>query len=77
MSRRSGRSNGEWQTPAANDGFNWQHVEVEVLMDIREELRTLNATLACSRVYKMADAMVRAEKRLAKHMPLKPRKPKP
>jgi hypothetical protein len=48
-----------------------------VLQDIRDELQALNNTLRCSRVAGMADAMIRAEKRLAKAIPLQPpRKPR-
>lgn len=41
----SGRSNNEWETPKTN--FTWEHVQVEVLMDIRRELQRLNALLHC------------------------------
>ena len=69
MARRPGRINLEWETP--KDGpFNWEHVAIEVLMDIRAELRTLNRTLSCHRVPRMSDDIHRMEKRLAKHMPL-------
>ena len=43
--RRAARRGVQWETPEA--GFTWQHVIVEVLMDIREELQALNATLKC------------------------------
>lgn len=45
MARRMGRVNQEWLTP--DHMFEWQHVGIEVLMDIRSELRALNALLHC------------------------------
>ena len=45
MSRRQERVNGEWNTP--EHGFTWEHVEIEVLMDIRGQLQTLNRLLGC------------------------------
>lgn len=44
--RRSNRIDVEWETPDANS-FTWETVGVEVLMDIRRELKRLNALLAC------------------------------
>jgi len=46
MARRRQRVNSEWETPEG-DGFRWEHVQIEVLMDIREELRRLNLLLHC------------------------------
>lgn len=34
----------QWQTP---DVLDWQHASIEVLMDIRDELQTLNRLLGC------------------------------
>lgn len=45
MPRQPGRSGVEWETP--KDHFHWDHVAIEVLMDIRAELRRLNALLHC------------------------------
>ena len=42
--RHGGRQNVEWKTPESLD---WNHVAIEVLMDIREELHILNRVLAC------------------------------
>ena len=39
------RKNTEWQTPATN--LEWQHVQVELLMDLRDELQHLNRILDC------------------------------
>lgn len=44
MARRRNRTNVDWETP---ESFGWDHVLIEVLMDVREELRKLNAVLAC------------------------------
>ena len=46
MDRRSERVNKEWTTPDGSS-FTWDHVAIEVLMDIRRELRILNGLLAC------------------------------
>lgn len=42
--RRQARVNRYWETP---DSFQWEHVRVELLMDIRDELQKLNAVLNC------------------------------
>lgn len=46
MARRTERVNVEWETPA-HPGWTWDHVHLEVLMDIRRELQKLNAVFAC------------------------------
>lgn len=45
MARNPRRANREWETP--KEGFQWEHVQVELLMDIRAELQRLNALLHC------------------------------
>jgi hypothetical protein len=45
MARNRSRVNVEWTTPAS--GWTWDHVALEVLMDIRAELQKLNALLHC------------------------------
>ena len=47
--RRAGRSDDNWETPQGGgaDPFQWEHVSIEVLMYIREQLRTLNRLLHC------------------------------
>jgi hypothetical protein len=42
MTRRCERVGVDWATP---ESFTWQHVEIELLQDIRAELRELNALL--------------------------------
>lgn len=69
MARRSGRVNADWETPAEN--FKWEHVAVEVLMDIRGELRRIRDLMECPNVRKGFVAMQRVDKRLAKRYPLK------
>lgn len=44
--RRKERVGVEWGTPEAPH-WTWQHVEIEVLMDIRAELHQLNQLLHC------------------------------
>lgn len=41
------RANQQWKTPANDKGFTWDHVQLEVLMDIRDELQKLNRVFAC------------------------------
>lgn len=45
--------------------------QLAILMDIRDELKELNATLRCHRVARMADAAIRIDRRLAKKVPLR------
>ena len=44
MSRNSLRMDRDWETP---ENFDWLHVQVEVLMDIREELKRIRNVLEC------------------------------
>lgn len=44
MSRNAKHVNAEWTTP---DDLSWTLVPIEILMDIRAELRMINATLRC------------------------------
>lgn len=43
MSRRHDRTGVDWQTPSLN--FQWEHVSVELLMDLRDELRVISRKL--------------------------------
>lgn len=64
MARRNpGRSHYEWDT-SEGGGFTWQHVQVELLMDIRDELKKLNDTLGCYRVRRMTDDINKIDRRL-------------
>lgn len=69
MARRSGRRHRDWETP--EKGFLWEHVVVEVLMDIREELRIIRELAQCGNVRKGFIAMQKIDKRMAKKFPLK------
>jgi hypothetical protein len=71
MPRRAARMDVEWATPEANDKFQWEHVQLEVLMDIREELRTIRRLAQCGRIPRALDTIVRIDKRLAKRINLK------
>ena len=75
MARNRARTNADWKTP---ENLQWEHVTVEVLMDIRDELKKLNAVMHCPNVQAMARASQRTativgrlDKRLAKKIPLK------
>jgi len=46
VARRANRVNIQWQTPP-DAQWRWEHVAVEVLMDIRAELQILNGLLHC------------------------------
>lgn len=48
----------------------WESIHAAILMDIRDELKALNATLGCFRVRRMSDDIRRIDNRLQKHMPL-------
>lgn len=55
----------------------WTQASVAVLMDIRDELKSLNAnmrelnsTLSCYRVRRMSDDINRIDRRMREHMPL-------
>jgi hypothetical protein len=48
----------------SNNRVTWQQITVAVLMDIRDELQQLNRTLGCSRVWRMADAMIALNNRV-------------
>lgn len=69
MARRGNRIGVEWQTNEKD--LDWQQVQVEVLMDIREELRRLNRTVGCWRIQRGFDAIARLDKRVAKKISLK------
>jgi hypothetical protein len=47
-------------------------IQTIYLSAILQELQTLNRTLGCYRVQAMADAMIRLDRRVQKHMPLGP-----
>lgn len=65
MARNFNRQNVDWKTPTtANGEIQWQHVRVEVLMDIRDQLVELNTTLGCYRVQRMSDDIARIDRRL-------------
>lgn len=48
MARNAKRCGTDWETPESGNGFKWEHVSIEVLMDIRDELKRLNSLLHCS-----------------------------
>ncbi len=52
----------------------WTQVSVAVLMDIRDELQTLNRIMSCFQVARMSNDINRIDRRLAKHAPLKAKK---
>jgi len=62
-----------WELVKLQNGSiqSWEQAQLAVLMDIRDEMKALNKTLAFYRVQNMADAMIRAERRMAKHWPLR------
>lgn len=43
MPRRANRRNVQWETPEKD--FQWHHVRLEVLMDIRERLASIDQSL--------------------------------
>lgn len=65
------RKNVIWSLPTAPGNFHWEHVQVAVLMDIRDQLQQLNRQASCFRIPRALDAMyelgveARRRKRLA------------
>lgn len=63
------RKNTNWTLPTS--GFDWDHAKMAMLMDIRDELQTLNRLANCYRIPRALDAMyeigkdIRRKKRLA------------
>jgi hypothetical protein len=49
----------------------WESINTSLLMDIRDELKALNATLGCYRVGRMTEDIRRIDRRLQQHLPLK------
>jgi len=67
--------NANWQlrqTPTGRAATD-HDVTQAILMDIRDELQQLNTTLGCYRVRRMCDDVNRIDRRIAKHLPLKPK----
>ena len=73
MARRRGRTNSEWETPEGF-AFTWEHVSIEVLMDIREELRKLNAIIGCQNFIEIPKTLRSIDRKVTKP---KKRKAKP
>ena len=68
MTRRSDRVNVEWQTPDGSDTgnkFEWHHVRLEVLMDIRSELQRIRQLLECNNIQRMFRTIERLDRRAA------------
>lgn len=49
----------------------WESIHAALLMDIRDELKKMNAILHCSNTLAIPHTLTRIDRRLAKHMPLK------
>lgn len=59
------RKNVQWTLPTPVT--DWDQVNSALLMDIRDELQTLNRTMSCSRVIDMANAMIQMNRRLERN----------
>lgn len=59
-----------WSLPEPTVGT-WEQAGVAVLMDIRDELKALNAKLDCHRVQRMLTTIERIDRRLARRIKLK------
>lgn len=68
MARRTNRINRDWETP---EDYRWEHVAIEVLQDIRNELQAINRRLSCFRIPRALDAVQRIDKRLSETRKLK------
>lgn len=73
MARRPGRVNNPWQTPSgtAGDPFTWEHVKVEVLQDIRDELVRIRQLLECGNIQRMFRTIERLDRRAQEFAKLK------
>lgn len=60
----------DWPLPTPRIGT-WEQVQVAVLMDIRDELKRLNALLHCHRFVGIPKTLDRLDRRFAKKRPLK------
>jgi hypothetical protein len=49
------QKNARWSLP--EEGLDWGHARLAVLMDIRDELQSINAALRCFRIPRALDAM--------------------
>lgn len=67
--RSYNRVNQDWETP--KEHFNWEHVAVEVLMDIRAELRAIRRLAECPNVQRGFIAMQKIEKNTRKKKAVK------
>lgn len=71
MARHENRRNVEWHTP---EKAQWEHAQIEVLMDIRDELRRIRQLCECPNVMRGFVAMrgiTTINKRLKTKLPLK------
>lgn len=75
MGRMKDRIGVEWRTP---ENFGWEHVSIEVLMDIRAEarkhtdlLQRLVSIMECHNTHSIPHTLKRIDKRLAKNLPLR------
>lgn len=59
------KKNKVWETPS-NPHFTWDHVKIEVLMDIRDELKQLNCIFTCENFTGMTHTLKRIDNRLRK-----------
>lgn len=57
--------NADWNLP--DKAETWQQASVAVLMDIRDELQSINRKLGCYRVSRALDAVDRIDRRLQKN----------
>lgn len=77
MARRQDRTNVDWQTNESGAGFTWEQVAIEVLMDMRQELREINrklSALECPNFISIPRTLKRISSNTAKPRPKK--KPK-
>lgn len=69
MARDTRYKNRYWNVDEAAN--NWpKHVQIALLMDIRDTLQSIDAKLGCHRIPKALDAVVRIDRRIAKKVKL-------
>lgn len=75
MVRKAGRTNVDWQT-LESPNYTWDQVNTEVLMDIRDELRKMNALLHCQNFIAIPRVLseIRAATRMTNKLLKEPKK---
>jgi hypothetical protein len=77
MSKDTRHKNGNWALPTTPDGRieAWDYVKIALLMDIRDELQTLNRLLGCYNFTRLPHILDRIESNTKKRKYTRKAKP--